>query len=97
MLFVLSFLDPSLPIIPPDSGTCINDGYFDYFGTCYRVYPVLKTFSEAKAMCEGDFTVLATIPDGFQEAFLETQLFKNGDVPLWIGLLNDQVCRKATQ
>ena len=37
------------------------------------------------------------IPNGFQEALLETQLLKNGDEPLWIGLLIDQVGRKATQ
>ena len=42
-------------------------------------------------MCEGDGTVLATITDGFQQAFLETQLFKNGEESLWTGLLNDQV------
>ena len=53
--------------------------------------PNKLSFSQAKAYCEGEGTVLATISDGFQQAFVETQVFKNGGDSVYIGLLNDQV------
>ena len=49
------------------------------------------SWSAAKSYCEGEGTVLATISDGFQEAFVHTMVYKNNGDPLYIGLLNDQV------
>ena len=51
------------------------------------------TFGQAKTYCEGQGPgiFLATISDGFQQAFVETQVFKNNEESVYIGLLNDQV------
>ncbi|XP_072021061.1 macrophage mannose receptor 1-like [Amphiura filiformis] len=89
--------NPSLPIIPPDNTACASlPGYTEYFGDCYKVGPNKVSWSAAKSVCEGEGTVLATISDGFQEAFVQTMVFKNNGDPLYIGLLNDQATGKFT-
>ena len=48
------------------------------------------TFANAKLFCENEGTVLATIADGYQEAYVEIMVNKYGE-KLWIGLVDDQV------
>ena len=87
-------LDPAYPDIPIGNEVCIKASYYKYGQDCYKVNPTLMTFSDAKRYCENDGTVLATIADGFQEAFVETMVAKYGGEQLWIGLFDDTVSLK---
>ena len=48
-----------------------------------------KNFADAQAQCEKDTGNLATVTDGFVEAFMETLLFYYNIRDAWIGLMQD--------
>ncbi len=79
--------DPSLPDNPPDIGICEKSDYIDYFNNCFRLYKEEPlSYAEAKAKCEEDGTTLATIKDGWDEAFIETMMIIDDVRNAWIGL-----------
>ena len=91
-LFVLLLaIDPVYPDNPIPNQPCVKSSYTKYGPDCYKVVPSLMTFDAAKTYCENDGTILATISDGYQEAFVETMVAKYGGEQLWIGLVDDEV------
>ena len=45
-----------------------------------------KTFQEAAAMCEADGAYLSSVYDGYEQAYIETQMYLNEMATAWIGL-----------
>ena len=79
--------DPELDDIPPGVSECtMGADYLSYFNQCFRLVKESSTYEEARAVCEEDGTTLATIKDGYEEAFVETLMYTNGLRYVWIGL-----------
>ena len=80
--------DPDLPDTPPQVGECtMAEGqYISYFNNCFRLVTDAFSYSDARAFCEEDSTTLATIKDGYEEAFVETMMYTNTLDYVWIGL-----------
>ncbi|XP_072020401.1 macrophage mannose receptor 1-like [Amphiura filiformis] len=79
-------LDPTLEPNEPDIGICEKTGYTDYFNNCFKLYQDTLSYEEARATCEADGTTLATIKDGYDEAFIETMMNIDNVRNAWIGL-----------
>ena len=96
-LFILIFVisDPSEtgenPTLP---NTCTQSGYKSYGDGCYKLDEVPRTYDTARTMCENEGAFLASIGDGYDEAFVETVLLKNGYAAAWIGLRQNPVYKK---
>ncbi|XP_071789139.1 uncharacterized protein [Asterias amurensis] len=83
--------DPAIPDFPTGD-SCSQKGYYRHNGVCYKVYDQMdqrKNFVDAQAQCEKDTGNLATVTDGFVEAFMETLLFYYNIRDAWIGLMQD--------
>ena len=50
-------------------------------------------YADAKTMCANENAALATIDDGYDEAFVETIMLNNGFGNVWIGLQADPVSK----
>ncbi|XP_063953416.1 macrophage mannose receptor 1-like isoform X1 [Lytechinus pictus] len=84
-------LDPNAPAPPPQTSDC-RSGFSQYGDSCFKVVPRTMSYSDAIQACrnEGADTTLASIIDTYENAFVETLLHYNGDVMLWLGLLDDK-------
>ena len=93
------FYGKLLSVFPDDSygpnptfGTdCTRPGYQSYFESCFRLDTEPKVYEDAKAMCAAENAALATINNGYDEAFVETVMLSNGFSNVWIGLQRDPV------
>ena len=87
-LFIFLYsTDPELPDNPPQVSECtMGADYLSYFNQCFRLVKSPASYQEARAVCEEDSTTLATIKDGYEEAFVETLMYSNGLRYVWIGL-----------
>ena len=86
------FPDPVYGPNPTFGSTCSRDGYQSYFEDCYKLVLEPRVYSDAKDMCEAEGAYLASIHDGYNEAFVETVMLKNGLPNVWIGLQKDVSC-----
>ncbi|XP_033624641.1 macrophage mannose receptor 1-like [Asterias rubens] len=78
-------LDPTIPDVP--TRYCQNHrDYTPYHRSCFKIFPDAKNFSEAVSVCEEDGTIIASIDDAFQEAFVETLLMNDKVTDVWLGL-----------
>ncbi|XP_071488666.1 macrophage mannose receptor 1-like [Diadema antillarum] len=71
---------------PPDIISLCNADYESYFQSCFKFYPAPKTFSDAEGVCVAEGTHLASITDAYEEAYLESVLYKEQLESAWIGL-----------
>ncbi len=78
--------DPGLPDEPQSINVCTSEMYNAYFDSCFRLVTDSKTFNEAKAFCEADNAYLASVYDGYEQAYIETQLYVNELQSAWIGM-----------
>ena len=83
--------DPALPGNGPLKNTCTKTGYQSYYDSCYKLDTTPRTYDAAISNCAIDGAFLASIPDGYDEAFIETEILKNGFSAAWIGLKQDPV------
>ncbi len=91
LILLICITDPAIPDYP-SGDICSQPGYFRHNGVCFKVYDKMdqrKNFADAQAQCEKDTGNLATVTDGFFEAFMETLLFYYKIRDAWIGLLQD--------
>lgn len=93
MLYFLSHLTDLNAAVPPSPPSSCRSGFSQYGDSCFKVVPRVMSYSDAIQSCrnEGSDTNLASIIDVYENAFAETMLHYNGDVMLWLGLLDDKV------
>ncbi|XP_072020400.1 macrophage mannose receptor 1-like [Amphiura filiformis] len=82
-------LDPALPDNPQSINVCTSETYTAYFDSCFRVLTSPVGFNEAEAKCEADGATLASVYDGYEQAFIETQMYANDLTSVWIGMSDD--------
>ncbi|XP_022088561.1 lymphocyte antigen 75-like [Acanthaster planci] len=86
-------LDPSLPTsIPPDVGKCPLEDYMPYGEDCFKINMTMLNFGNATVTCSNEGAALATIIDGYAEAFvMYNMLNQDGPPPdsIWIGFSAD--------
>ena len=86
------FTDSNLPPPDPQRGNCSLDGYLPYFDDCFKINTTRMTFDDARQACEDEGAALATVIDGFAEAFiLANMLYANDVQASWIGFTADNV------
>ena len=79
----------------------MGSNYLAYFNQCFRIVTDSSTYEAAKTVCEEDSTTLATIKDGYEEAFVETLMYTNDLDYVWIGLTDSvsyvlsAICHRA--
>ncbi|RNA34979.1 macrophage mannose receptor 1-like, partial [Brachionus plicatilis] len=75
--------------VPLVSSGCSKPGYFslDNGKNCYQLYLNEKKWSDAKQFCQqNDAAELATVSDGFEQAFMNLLTYVKTNADPWIGL-----------
>ena len=89
------FPDPTLPTRPPPYvGKCSLDGYLAYREDCFKINTKKLGFADATLACSDEGAALATIVDGYAEAFVIFNMLNQQESTLdsiWIGLSADDV------
>ncbi|XP_038046213.1 lymphocyte antigen 75-like [Patiria miniata] len=78
-------LDANLPTVAPPIDDCKLDDYEPYYDDCFKVNTTYVPFQDALKSCANDGAYLATVVDGFDEAYLITMLYARGLDAAWIG------------
>lgn len=91
MLFcIYYFSDPNLPVPVPESSKC-KEGFQGYKNSCYRFMSQPQSQKNAEETCKELGGHLASVTDGFEQAFLYNFLVKESK-SVGIGLETVQVC-----
>ncbi|XP_071511250.1 macrophage mannose receptor 1-like [Diadema antillarum] len=82
--------DASLPDNPPEDTFCDDGSYYSYNDSCYKLVTTSMTHQAAQDFCASEGGNLASIYNGFHEAFLEYLLYSNGVTSAWIGMTGNE-------
>ncbi|XP_038058604.1 lymphocyte antigen 75-like [Patiria miniata] len=92
-------LDPTLPTAAPPENNCPKDDYLPYVEDCFKINMDKMNFADATKYCADDGTYLATITNGYDEAFVMYNTLMQGQAgappdAVWIGLRADNDTRE---
>ena len=76
---------------PPSSAFCNDNSFYKYGDSCFKVDSQPRSNSAAQDYCASQGGTLATVVDGYYEAFVEYILYSQGVSDAWIGLSRDSV------
>ena len=82
-------LSPDESITPEDLPFKLcpsNSEYIVYEGNCFKVAQVASTHGTARDKCEEDGAMLASVADGYEQAFIEMLMVYYNIETAWIGL-----------
>ena len=88
-----SYPDGTYPEVDLPYETCqSNKEYLVYEGSCYKITQFAQTYKTAKAECEGEGAVLASVGDAYDQAFIEMLMVYFNIQTAWIGLTREVSC-----
>ncbi|XP_071940909.1 macrophage mannose receptor 1-like [Antedon mediterranea] len=84
-------LNPTLPVNPDNIEYCGQPNFRKYGDSCYMMDTTKRDFASARQLCENQNSELASIPDGYEQVFVESLVYGNNNEPVWIGMIDMKV------